>query len=244
MLILIGVITGAFVIFALSNIFAVAMITLYLKGIGWSEILITDWLTSGLTGPFTIRLSVAVTGILLVYATLRIFNVSWQRIGMVRPKLTDIYYALSGYAVYFILYLVSAIMLDRLVPSIDFDQKQELGFSTATTGPALAFIFISLVILPPIFEEILMRGVLFTGLKSKLPLILAALITSIMFAAAHLQGGEAGAPLLWAAAIDTFILSMVAIYLKQKSGSLWPCIGIHALKNLTAFLFLFIFKVQ
>jgi membrane protease YdiL (CAAX protease family) len=59
---------------------------------------------------------------------------------------------------------------------------------------------------------------------------------------AHLAGGEGGST-IWIAAIDTFILGMVLAYLRERSGSLWPSIGLHASKNMIAFLFLFVFKI-
>jgi membrane protease YdiL (CAAX protease family) len=36
---------------------------------------------------------------------------------------------------------------------------------------------------------------------------------------------------------------MVLAYLREKTGSLWPPIGLHALKNFVAFMALFVFKV-
>ena len=99
-------------------------------------------------------------------------------------------------------------------------------------------VFISLVLLPPVVEEIVARGFLYTGLRSKLPKIVAALITSALFAAAHLQWGS-GAPLLWVAALDTFTLSLVLVYLREKTGGLAASMGVHMLKNGLAFVVLF-----
>src|SRR5262249_37045858 len=109
-------------------------------------------------------------------------------------------------------------------------------------GSALWLVFISLVILPPITEEIMIRGFLFTGLRSKLSLIKAGLITSVLFAIPHLQPGS-GQPLLWMAGVDTFILSLILVYLREKTGSLAASIGVHAIKNFVAFLALFVVKI-
>ena len=144
---------------------------------------------------------------------------------------------LGGFAAYFVLYIVGLVIAKALVPSLNLEQEQEIGFSTNTQGAALLPVFISLVILPPITEEIVARGFLFGGLRTKLPFAVAATITSVLFAAAHL--GEASEGLLWIAAVDTFILSLVLCYLREKTGSLWPSIGVHALKNGLAFIVLF-----
>ena len=134
----------------------------------------------------------------------------------------------------------------RLYPtsrSFNMNQKQDLGFSTATTGLPLGLIFISLVILPPLVEEALFRGFLYGGLRGKLKPISAALITSALFALPHTFGNDAGASLLWVASVDTFLLSLILVYLREKTGSLWPGIFLHMLKNGLAFASLFLFHL-
>lgn len=183
----------------------------------------------------------ATIGLLYWFMTRR--QTPWKAIGLVSPRWRDIGYSLIGLVVYFGVYTVIVYrLLTVLFPQIDTSQQQELGFSTSTVGPELIFVFLSLVILPPIVEEIIVRGFLFTGLRNRLNLVWAALITSMVFAAAHLQWGS-GAPLLWTAAADTFVLSLVLVGLRHKTGSLWPGIGLHFIKNGLAFLALFVFKV-
>jgi membrane protease YdiL (CAAX protease family) len=106
----------------------------------------------------------------------------------------------------------------------------------------LTLTFISLVILPPLVEETLMRGYLYGSLRKNMSKIGAALVTSIIFASAHLEFGS-GAPLLWIAALDTFVLSLFLVYLREKTGSLWAGMLVHALKNGIAFASLFIFHL-
>ena len=149
-------------------------------------------------------------------------------------------YALSGFFVYMLVYLVLFNIVTAIIPSLDANQKQELGYDTYTSGLALAGIFVSLVVLPPIVEETLFRGFLYSGLRNKIPKITAAIVTSIIFAAVHLQFGSGNA-LLWVAALDTFVLSMVLVLLRDKTDSLWASIGLHMIKNLLAFFSIFIF---
>lgn len=163
-----------------------------------------------------------------------------SKIGLVKVRvLRDVGYALAGFVAYFALYLVLLQLVQLVAPGINTDQKQELGFSTDTSGIGLLLVFVSLVILPPVVEEILTRGFLYTGLRTKLNVIWAGLITSAVFGFAHLQFGS-GQPLLYVAAIDTFTLSVVLVYLREKTGSLWPPIGLHMLKNGVAFVALFV----
>ena len=192
---------------------------------------------------FLFILAIEAISIGLLYLFLKKRRTAWKAIGWVRPRFRDIGYALTGFAVYFGVYaFVIFNLLEQIFPQVDTDQAQQLGFDTATSGPMLIFIFLSLVILPPLVEEILVRGFLFTGLKQKMNIYIAAIATSIIFAAAHLQWGS-GAPLLWAAAADTFTLSMILVWLRHKTGSLWPGIGVHFIKNGIAFLALFVFKI-
>jgi membrane protease YdiL (CAAX protease family) len=60
-------------------------------------------------------------------------------------------------------------------------------------------------------------------------------MTSFIFGAAHLELGS-GSPLVWGAAIDTFLLSVVLVYLREKTGALYAGMLVHMLNNLIAFL--------
>ncbi len=136
-----------------------------------------------------------------------------------------------------VLYIAVLIAAKTLVPSLDIEKEQDIGFDRSIKGLSLLPAFITLVIIPPITEEIVARGFLFGGLRTKLPFISSAIITSAMFAAAHIGGAKEG--LLWVAAVDTFILSLILCYLREKTGSLWPPIVVHMLKNGLAFFILF-----
>jgi membrane protease YdiL (CAAX protease family) len=169
---------------------------------------------------------------------------SWAFIGLGRPKFRqlgrDVLYAVIGYGAYFVLYVVVVSIAIHIAPSLNITQKQDIGFTPGKNIGQILPVFVALVILAPLTEEALVRGFLFRNLRIRMGFGWATLIASILFGAAHLTGGEQGAALLWIAAIDTFSLSLVLCYLREKSGRLWPCVGLHALKNLTAFITLFV----
>lgn len=175
-------------------------------------------------------------GFLAIFLKLR--KVNLRSLGLRPPKLSDPGYAGLGFLAYFAVLVVT----EQFLPWVDFEQKQELGFSTSVAGPSLAVIFLSLVIIVPIVEELVMRGFLFSGLRTKLSLFPAALITCLLFGLAHLQP-ESGKPLLWAAAVDTFILSIVLVTLRVKTNALVAPIMLHMIKNSIAFAFLFVFHI-
>ncbi len=204
----------------------------------WNSMQSDAWLSNNAWSQFLFIALVETITLWLVYKFLKRRKASFKDVGLNKPEPRHAIYALAGFGLYFILYIVGLMLVSKIWPGLQTDQKQELGFNAAAKGNELWPIFISLVILPPITEEIVVRGFLYSGLRTKLPIVMSALIASVLFAAAHLgEGGKSG--LLWIAGVDTFILSMVLCYLKDKTGSLWPGIGVHMIKNGLAFVILF-----
>lgn len=229
-------------IYLISQAVASGLILLWPTAMDWSESRLDAWLETTVA-QFWFIVLIEVTVLMLVFVLLRWRRSSFKTIGLKKLLPRDILYALSGFGLYFLLYLVVAIIATVISPGLNLEQEQQIGFETASTFTGLTMVFISLVILPPITEEILMRGFLYTGLRSKWPVWPAAIVTSLLFAVAHLQFGS-GAPLLWVAAIDTFALSMVLVYLRERTGSLGAPILLHTLKNGIAFTLLFIIGIQ
>ncbi|MBI3624143.1 CPBP family intramembrane metalloprotease [Candidatus Saccharibacteria bacterium] len=222
-----------------SQFLAGFVISLYPVIKGWTNQQATNWLTQSVYGQFFFIVLAETITLWLLWWFLKHRRARPSQIGLKKPRLIDSIYALAGFGVYFGIYISALGLLQRLVPHLNTGQKQDLGFSTTTAGPALIAVFVSLVLLPPLVEEIVARGFLYTGLRSKLPKVAAAVITSLLFAAAHLQFGT-GKTLLWAAAVDTFILSLVLVYLRDKTDRLWAPIMLHMLKNGIAFVSLFV----
>ncbi len=82
------------------------------------------------------------------------------------------------------------------------------------------------VIMAPFIEEIFFRGFVYCGLKQKYNWKTAALISSALFAIAHMQ---------LVALIPTFLMGLVLTYLYQRSKSIWPGIILHLIVNSFAF---------
>jgi membrane protease YdiL (CAAX protease family) len=223
-----------------AQIVAAVGVALYPELRRWSRDISLDWLQNSIYAKF---FSVVVWGVATVWMVnicRRFYGITLKELGLVRPKWFDMLYSLAGFGVYFLLLAVAIFGAEKLI-GIDTHQAQQLGFSSSVSGYALVLTCISLVFIPPIVEEILCRGFLLRGLMNSMRIRWAAVITSMLFAVAHLQFGS-GEPLLWAAAIDTFVLSLVLVYLRIKTGSLWPAIGLHAIKNSLAFVAIFVLK--
>ena len=210
--------------------------------LGWSQQEIVDWVSNDAIGQFITILFIDIVSVFLLVKFLGRRKNSLATLGFVKQiKLSDFLYAVGFYVLYFITFLIVIKMATDLIPAIDVDQKQQIGFE-AVSQWKLPIVFISLVVLPAVVEELLIRGFLYGGLRQKIPKVLAILLTSLIFAAAHLQFGL-GEKLLWIAAIDTFVLSIFLIILREKTGRLWASIFLHALKNSIAFVSLFILKI-
>jgi len=227
-------------LFLISQFVASFFFILLAQIMGWQEAQFNDWYNSSAFPQFIyvlIAYSIIVAGVTFL---VKKKDKTLKYIGLARPRFSDIGRALIAYGVYMVLFVGMTIIAKMIAPSLNLEQEQELGFQANKGILSLVFAGISLVLLPPIVEELLCRGFLYTGLRTKVKVIPAAIITSVIFASAHLQFGS-GAPLLWVAAIDTFVLSLVLVYLRESTGRLTSSIFLHMIKNLVAFSILFIF---
>lgn len=137
----------------------------------------------------------------------------------------------------FPVYIVASTIVTNILGvifSINLQQAQEIGYSNPS-GFGLVLIFVALVLLAPFVEEVLFRGFLFTAFRRTFGFWVGAAIVSLLFAVAHGQANVG---------IDVFVLSMFLCYLREKTDSLWPSVALHALKNLVAFIALFIIGVK
>lgn len=86
-----------------------------------------------------------------------------------------------------------------------------------------------IVIAAPISEEVCFRGMLFGGLRERLPRVAAALLSALIFGGLHaLTGISAVPPLI----VFGFLLAL----LYEKTGSIVPGILLHMLNNAVALL--------
>lgn len=137
----------------------------------------------------------------------------------------------------FPLYLIASTFFSNIVAhlfGINLLQQQDIGYSNPNSFE-LTLTFIALVMLAPFVEETLFRGFLFKAFRRTFGFWTGAIAVSLLFAVAHGQANVG---------IDVFVLSMFLCYLREKTDSLWPSIALHALKNLVAFIFLFIMKIN
>jgi membrane protease YdiL (CAAX protease family) len=85
------------------------------------------------------------------------------------------------------------------------------------------FDLLSVAVLAPVAEEVLFRGVIFTGLVQRMPLALAAGLSGLIFGIAHLD--------FWSI-LPLSVIGVGLALLYYRTGSLWPNIVAHATVNM------------
>jgi membrane protease YdiL (CAAX protease family) len=93
-----------------------------------------------------------------------------------------------------------------------------------TRAPVLLWIA-SLVVLAPLVEEVIFRGLLFNGLRMRWPLAPALLITSLVFASFHFDEARL---------LPLILVGGLFAYSYERTGSLWGAIVPHAGLNAVA----------
>ncbi len=169
-------------------------------------------------------------GVGLVYLATKKYD-SWTALKLKRATLEQLFWVLPGILAYIGISAVLYVLVDNFFPGVDLDQEQNIGFDTAARGVQLALAFVALVVIAPISEEILFRGYTFQGVRRSFHWIIAAVVSAGLFGVAHGQ---------FNVAMDTFALGITACWLLEKTGSLWPAILLHGIKNFIAFYFVFV----
>lgn len=106
------------------------------------------------------------------------------------------------------------------VLGVDTQGEQIVKMFAALKSPF--WFFIVGAIFAPLVEEIFFRGFLFQGFRARYGWQAGMLLSSAIFAAAHLD---------LVALIPTFILGNVLAYVYHRSNSVWPGIFLHFLVN-------------
>ncbi len=169
----------------------------------------------------------------LVFLVLKERRLKLKSIGLGRrPRWRDLQKAGLGFLAFYGLLIIAGIAVNWLAPSIT-NEQQDVGFNTISTLSDNVFAALALIIMPPLGEETLVRGYLYSGLRSRWKFWPALLVTSVLFGAAHLSSTDSG--LLWSGALDTFLLSVVLVYLRENTGALYAGMLVHMANNVIAF---------
>jgi CAAX protease family protein len=130
-------------------------------------------------------------------------------------------------AVKWMLAAIGVYLLFAVVYTLLFGQPHQKDI--AEDFGAVPVQILLIVVAAPVSEEVCFRGMLFGGLRTRLPRLAAALISALVFGALHATTGVSAIPVL---TVFGFLLAL----LYERTGSIVPGILLHMLNNSVALL--------
>ncbi|MEG1548040.1 MAG: CPBP family intramembrane glutamic endopeptidase [Clostridia bacterium] len=118
-------------------------------------------------------------------------------------------------------FVVTAGMDMLPIPEQWWESYEQLSSTLVAGSPIIAFV--STVIVAPVVEEVVFRGLVYTRLRSGMPFIVAMLLECAIFAVLH---GTA----IWIA--YAFLLAILMTLVFEAYGSIWASIALHITFNL------------
>lgn len=201
-------------------------------------------LASSLTGLQSVNESVLMTVLMALSWTVTLVIALWipyvvlkQRttladVGLQRlPTWAELGLAPLGYIASTVVAAVVIYGMTLIFPGFDSEQAQDTGFSNLVFQYEYVVAFVTLVVIAPFVEEVFFRGYLYGKLKRYVPTWAAILLVSALFGIAHGQVNVG---------IMTFVMGIFLCLLRDWTGSLWPAIMMHMIRNGIAFFLLFV----
>jgi membrane protease YdiL (CAAX protease family) len=175
----------------------------------------------------TLVQSVFFVGVALVFARSVAPPRTWH-FGLRRsPLWRTVGWAALGMLSYYVLTAVYGAIVD---PQAEQDVTDSLGADDSTIGLIAAGVMI--VVVAPFVEELFFRGFFYRALRTRYPMLLAALIDGLVFGLIH-YNFEGTDMLLILPPLAFLGLMFCLVY--EKTGTLWSVVGLHALNNAIAF---------
>jgi membrane protease YdiL (CAAX protease family) len=110
---------------------------------------------------------------------------------------------------------------------IEVEPEDVETLQRAVARPSLGLVVLAVALAPAVCEEAIFRGVLLRGLASRIPPIVALVVSSAMFAAYHVRPVQM---------LPTFTLGLALGLLSLRAGSIVPAVIAHFLNNTMAIL--------
>jgi uncharacterized protein len=157
----------------------------------------------------------------------------WGRaFGLRRPVGKDLGYAAAGLGIAFAARIAVAVMANALTSGRAVEQSQNIRLETTTVAVDVLLVVI-VVILAPVIEEIIFRGLLLRAFMTRLGFWPAALLSTTIFAGFHTYEVDTLSGALTLAAIVA-TLGLTNCVLVRLTDRLTPGILVHATFNALA----------
>ena len=111
-------------------------------------------------------------------------------------------------------------------PEAMVEEYVESVSAMTTSKPVIDFL--TVVLMAPLVEELLFRGVIYDALCLVVPAGFAVVFQAMLFGSTH-------STLLWM--LYSGLIGCVLGYVRKRSNSLWPCIAMHSAFNGSSYLF-------
>jgi membrane protease YdiL (CAAX protease family) len=137
--------------------------------------------------------------------------------------------ALGWMVAAFLTFYVVTLVWVAIVGGSPDDKKlpDELGADRSTIALLAVAFLVSVV--APIAEEFFFRGFFYGALRNWRGVLPAAIITGLVFGAIHAGSAD------WEFLLPLAVFGFVLCLLRERTGSLYPCIVLHCANNSLAF---------
>ncbi len=139
-----------------------------------------------------------------------------QRLGVRRFRLGDVRWMLAAVGAYLLFAGVYTAIFGA-------PEQEDIAESFGTVPVQILLIAIA----APVSEEVCFRGMLFGGLRTRMPRLAAAFVSALIFGALHALTGISAVPPL-------IFFGFVLALLYERTGSILPGILLHMLNNSVA----------
>jgi uncharacterized protein len=127
-------------------------------------------------------------------------------------------------------YVFTGIYGALVKPEVEQDVIDSIGAGDGTAGLVAAGLMV--MVIAPFVEETFFRGFFYRALRTRYPVLLAALVDGLVFGAIHYSGDGADGLLILP---PLAFLGVIFCLVYEKTGTLWATIGLHAFNNAVAF---------
>lgn len=212
----------------------------------WIAVIPVQYLCAFLIANMHLQVSSTVlqaifTGVVYAVSLVVTILVPWKVLGMKTTRneiglsglltWTDLLLAPVAFIVFMIFSTFLLMAAKALLPGVDWEQTQNVGFSGIYSLVDYLLAFACLVILAPICEEIIFRGWLYGKMRSRMSAAPAILLVSLLFGIVHMQLNVG---------LIVFAMSIAMCILRELTGTIHSGIVLHMIKNGLAFYALFV----
>ena len=135
-------------------------------------------------------------------------------------------WAALGMVTFYVLVAIYSAVLD---PHVEQSVAKDLGAEDSSVGLIAAGFMI--ICIAPFAEEFFFRGFFYGALRSKFPVIVAALIDGALFGLIHFEGGQDA----WLIVPPLAFLGFMFCLVYERTRSLYPVIALHSINNSIAY---------